>query len=279
MTSGRSGALDVSNVDKHVTTGAEPRRTRPVDPAPTTGWVGVVYESMMVTLAVTVVALLAQSDEGWIRTVNLAIWGVFVVDYFSRLAFSGDRKRFVRSNVIDLIAILPADFFRAARALRVLRILRLLRATVVLVRVSATVRAIVGTNALGWVLAASALVVLLGAGTVMVAEPGLGDFGDAVWWSIVTATTVGYGDIAPASLAGRAVAVVLMIVGIGTLGMITGSIATYFVGQQRASQNPHIIHIRELLDKWDGLTFEERHQAAAILRALANMSSTSDTTQ
>jgi voltage-gated potassium channel len=140
----------------------------------------------------------------------------------------------------------------------------------VLGRVSTTVRAIVGTNALGWVLAACALVVVLGAGTVMVAEPDLGHCGDAVWWAVVTATTVGYGDIAPVTLAGRAVAVVLMIVGIGTLGMITGSIATYFVGQHRGPANPHLRHLRGLLDDWDDLTAVERRQAAAILETLAN---------
>lgn len=48
-------------------------RERPVDPAPTTGWVGIVYEATMVTLAVTVVALLTQPDRGWIRVVNLTI--------------------------------------------------------------------------------------------------------------------------------------------------------------------------------------------------------------
>jgi voltage-gated potassium channel len=81
---------------------------------------------------------------------------VFIADYALRLTFSGDRWAFVRGNLIDLVAILPADMFRAARTLRLLRLLRLLRATAVLWRVSATVRAVLGTNALGWVLAATA---------------------------------------------------------------------------------------------------------------------------
>jgi voltage-gated potassium channel len=250
---------------------------RPVDPVPTTGYLGVAYEAVMVTLAITVVALLSQPDEGWIRIVNLTIWGVFVVDYFTRLALSGDRRTFVRRNIIDLVAILPADFFRAARALRVLRILRLLRATTVLWRVSSTIRGIAGTNALGWVLAASGLVVLIGAGAVMIAEPQLGDFGDALWWSIVTATTVGYGDLAPASVIGRIVAVLLMIVGIGTIGMITGSIATFFLQGTEQRTNPHLVHLRQVLDDWDELTGEERRHAAALLSAMADQPIESDT--
>lgn len=251
-------------------TTATETQTRPVDPAPTSGVWGVIYEAVMVTLAVTVVALIAQPNVGWVRITNLAIWAVFVIDYFTRLALSGDRKQFFRRNIIDLIAILPADFFRAARVLRVLRILRLLRAASVLWRVSSTVRAIAGTNALGWVLTASMVVVLLGAGAVMVAEPEMGNFGDALWWSIVTSTTVGYGDLAPASMVGRAVAVVLMVVGIGTIGMITGSIATFFLSGREEHVNPHLEHLRQVLDDWDSLTVGERRQAAALLHALAD---------
>jgi voltage-gated potassium channel len=242
---------------------------RPVDPAPTAGVAGVIYEAVMVTLAITVVALLTRPDVGLISVVNRVIWGVFVCDYLLRLAFSGDRRSFVRGNLIDLVAIMPADFFRAARALRVVRILRLLRATAVLWRVSATVRAILGTNALGWVLTATGVVIFLGAGAVMVAEPEMGDFGDAVWWSIVTSTTVGYGDLAPESLVGRLVAVVLMIVGIGALGMITGSIATHFLHGQQQRTNPHVDHLRQLLDDWETLTHDERRQAVVLLDALS----------
>jgi voltage-gated potassium channel len=243
---------------------------RPVDPAPTTGLLGVVYEAVMVTLAITVIALLARPDDGIVGVVNLAVWAVFVVDYVLRLAFSGDRRTFLRRNIIDLVAIMPADLFRAARALRVLRILRLLRASAVLWRVSGTVRSILGTNALGWVLTASGVVVVLGAGAVLVAEPDMGGFGDALWWSIVTSTTVGYGDLAPETIVGRLVAVVLMIVGIGAIGMITGSIATHFLHGRQDRANPHIEHLKTILDDWDSLRHEEQQHAVALLQAMTS---------
>ncbi len=79
-------------------------------------------------------------------------------------------------------------------------------------------------------------------------EAGL-SFIDAVWWSIVTVTTVGYGDISPATPGGRIVGIVLMITGIGLLGVLTATIATLFIeersleirGMKSATVNKHFL--------------------------------------
>lgn len=74
-------------------------------------------------------------------------------------------------------------------------------------------------------------------------------FPDALWWSFVTLTTVGYGDISPASIGGRLVGILVMVSGIGFLGILTASIASIFVenklleakGMKRADATDHII--------------------------------------
>jgi voltage-gated potassium channel len=228
------------------------------------------YEATMVLLALVVVWLLTVPDAGWARAANLTIWAIFVIDYGVRLAVAGDRRHFVRSNIPDLIAILPLDFLRVARVARLARLTRLLRAGTVLWRVTRDVRGVLGTNGLGYVVLATAALVVGGGLAAWGVEERLGSFGDGLWWALVTATTVGYGDISPVTPQGRAVATVLMLVGIGTLGMITGSIATYFLGQNREQPtNPQVEWLRDQLAGWDALRADERRRLAAMLAGLA----------
>jgi voltage-gated potassium channel len=60
------------------------------------------------------------------------------------------------------------------------------------------------------------------------ASSGFSTYGDALWWSAVTITTVGYGDLVPQTALGRITAVVLMIAGLGLLGTLAGSLAAFF---------------------------------------------------
>jgi voltage-gated potassium channel len=80
-------------------------------------------------------------------------------------------------------------------------------------------------------LGAIVALVLLGAAGFTVFEPDR-SYPDALWWAIVTVTTVGFGDIAPSSLGGRVIGVVLMFFGIGVLGMFTATVAGVFVEQR-----------------------------------------------
>src|SRR6476661_6774991 len=86
---------------------------------------------------------------------------------------------------------------------------------------------------LAYVLGVVALVILTSAVGFYAAEngtnPNLHSLADAFWWSIVTVTTIGYGDIYPVTALGRVVGAFLMFAGIGALGIFTASIAAYLI--------------------------------------------------
>ena len=221
----------------------------------------------MVALAITVVALLVLPNDGRLRSLDIAIYALFVIDYGTRLALSGDRRRFVRTHIADLVAIIPADLFRAAR---LARLVRLIRGWAVLWRSSRHLRGILGTNGLGWVLALSGGLIVAGGMAAWIVEPQIDSLVDGLWWSLVTATTVGYGDISPQSGLGRLVAAALMVIGIGAIGLLTATFATYFIQEQRTEQHPHIEFVRRELERWDDLTPRDRRNLITLLQGLTD---------
>ena len=101
----------------------------------------------------------------------------------------------------------------------------------------------------------AALLVLGGAVAEYYVERGAGgvsSFGDSLWWAVVTATTVGYGDLSPVTSAGRAIAVVLMVVGIGVIGTFTATIASWFIEQDQAGKPNQDEDLRGRLDAIEG---------------------------
>ena len=85
---------------------------------------------------------------------------------------------------------------------------------------------------LGRVALVAVAVVFVGAAVAYRAEhatnPGFATYGDSLWWAIVTLTTVGYGDIVPKTTAGRVDGIMIMITGISVLGLLAGSMASFF---------------------------------------------------
>ncbi|GGM69225.1 ion transporter [Longimycelium tulufanense] len=155
-------------------------------------------------------------------------WAVYAVDYFGRLAISRQRWQFVRRHLFDL-AVLLLPMFRQLRVLRLVTVLIALNR-----RVPSNLRTNVGVYVTG----ATALVGVSASLAALDAERGhagatITTFPDALWWTLATITTVGYGDTYPVTWQGRLVAAGLMLAGIALLGVITGSIASWFVERFR----------------------------------------------
>ena len=162
------------------------------------------------------------------------IWAMFVVEYLLLMWLAPVKRDMFRDHLLDLV-------FIVVPFLRPLRVLRLLRAFVGFGAATVIARRVLVRRGLNWILLAVIFLIVSGARLTQWferADPrgGIDSFGDALWWAITTCTTVGYGDITPTSSGGRAVAAVLMILGIGLLSILTANIASVFVEQDSADE-------------------------------------------
>jgi voltage-gated potassium channel len=156
--------------------------------------------------------------------VSWTVWGAFAVDFAVRVALAEDRVRYVLRHWYD-VAIIALPILRPLRLLRLLSFFRILQRSA-----AASLAGRVTTYIIG------ATVMAIGLGAIVILDveqeaPGanITTFGDALWWAVATATTVGYGDAYPVTTTGRLVAVALMLVGIALVGGVTAAIATWFV--------------------------------------------------
>jgi len=161
---------------------------------------------------------------GLVETVTYLL---FVAEYVARLWSAKERRRYFMRHLPDL-AIVALPMLRPLRVLRLLRLLVLFR---VLNRKAAN--ALQGRVPL-YVSISAATLVVCGALAVLDAERGqpgsnIETFGQALWWAVVTVTTVGYGDHFPVTTTGRFVAVGLMIGGVALIGVVTASFAAWFI--------------------------------------------------
>ena len=172
-------------------------------------------------------------------------WGVFVLDYVVRLCLATDRSRWFFRHLLDFAIV----------ALPLLRPLRLLR-LIVLIEV---LQKAVGDAFRGRIVVYTVSGVLLLIYTASLAvfdkeryQHGatINSFGKAVWWSITTVTTVGYGDVYPVTNTGRVIAVLLMIGGISLVGVVTAALASWIIQgvaeEESLSQAATVAHIEEL---------------------------------
>lgn len=194
---------------------------------------------MMVLILVSVSVWLLESHKGISESYGAALKKIedaaiicFMAEYVLRMiAYKGPLWRYVLEPlaIVDVLAIVP--FFVTAGSdmiiLRVLRLFRIFR-IIKLVRYSEAVHRLVvvfqmNRSVLAAFLFVIVVILFLSAALMQSLEPQrFVQLTDALWWSIVTLTTVGYGDIVPESLPGKFIAGLLMIFGIGIIALPTG---------------------------------------------------------
>jgi len=164
-----------------------------------------------------------------LEIVSVALWVVFAADVLFRLIFSPNIRTFIKSSWLEILA-LTLPFLRVLRVFRAVIGLRGIKGFVKN-RVNATAAYVVMLVPLTW---------FTGGIAVLDAESNNPDaiistLREALWWSLATITTVGYGDKYPTTIEGQLVAAVLMLTGIALFSAGAGMFASWILADKKKS--------------------------------------------
>jgi voltage-gated potassium channel len=179
---------------------------------------------------------------------------VFFTDFWFRFFRAESKRAFMRWGWLDLLASVPnipgLRYIRIARILRVIRLFRGIRSVYRVAQMLFQERTQAGAASL--VLVAFLLIAFSSVGILICEQNGEGNIKtaeDAIWWSVSTVTTVGYGDKVPVTTEGRIVGMVLMISGVGLFAGLSGLLASIFLKESHR-KTPDT---REILTRLDAL--------------------------
>ena len=188
--------------------------------------------------------IVAPESHGWVGAViGISTWLVFLIDYVVHVRHLEHYRRtgFGRFDLFVVIATAPWFLLPGTRAGGFVVLLRLAR----LARLAmATKGSRQLFDRLGRIAIVAAGVLVTSSLVAYYAEhpsnPEFATVGDALWWGFVTLTTVGYGDIVPKTPTGRFAAVAIMLTGIAVLGLLAGSLSSFFrlEGGEGAAESP-----------------------------------------
>jgi voltage-gated potassium channel len=214
----------------------------------------------LIFLAAYAIDVLAQPKGAAAMAVDIVTWVswlIFALDYLVRLILAADHWRWFYRHLFDLLVVV----------LPLLRPLRLVRLVILIAALQRAAGSAIRGRVVLYTVSGAVLLVFVASLAVLDAEraqPGaqITDFGEALWWSMTTITTVGYGDLTPVTTSGRVIAVLLMIGGISLVWSITATLASWIVervaDEQTAEQAVTTAHINRVLDEIERLRAQVR---------------------
>lgn len=211
--------------------------------------------ALIIAIVASIVVVMIESVAGYraqwgpqLFAIEITFTILFTIEYVLRLIAVRKPLSYARSffGVIDLLAIMPtwlailvpgAQFFLTIRVLRLLRIFRILKLTEYLSEAGVIMSALRASRRKisVFLFTVITLVVIIGALIHMVEGPenGYTDIPISMYWTIVTLTTVGYGDLAPKTALGKLLASAVMVIGYAIIAVPTGIVTSEFTMQRR----------------------------------------------
>ena len=192
-----------------------------------------VWENFLLALALVYLAAFSYpafvvetstSTQNMLEIIQWATWSIFALDLSIGVLKASDKKKYLKKHPLEILSV-------ALPFLRPLRLLRVVSFGALAIQKIAVGKQLAITFK---VFLFSILIAYIGAVQITITERGvegsnIKSFGDGLWWAVTTVTTVGYGDRFPTTSLGRVLAVGLMLVGISLMGVITASVAAWFV--------------------------------------------------
>ncbi|MEG0307930.1 MAG: ion channel [Clostridium sp.] len=202
--------------------------------------VGIIYDVLIGFLSIVAVfVVIFQFNDNLtsyqISTLNCfdnIIYTIFLLDGIAKLFLCTNYKKFVMENKIDYLSLIPLQFFIFGNLGSVFK---LLRVATYFLRIIDNMKIFLFKTGFLQIIAGTGIVTFFGSLSLYFFEKGgeaISTYGDALWLSLVTLTTVGYGDISPKTSAGKVIAIVLMLTGIGFLSMLTSTISSYLISMK-----------------------------------------------
>jgi voltage-gated potassium channel len=192
---------------------------------------------VLTSLVMDTVLALPKEASNLIHIVDTFACAVFFGDFCLRFYRAESKGAFMKWGWIDLIACVPnLEVLRWGRLVRVLRVIRLLRGVRSVHRIFEIFLQHKMQSGAASVAFTAFLLVAFSSVSILVCErhgnANIITAEDAVWWSVSTFTTVGYGDKYPVTTEGRVLGMILMVAGVGMFGGISGLAASFFLGTQ-----------------------------------------------
>ncbi len=203
----------------------------------------------LAALAVETVFPLDQGTREILGTADTIVCALFFLDFIISLHRAENKWRYLITwGWLDLVSSIPTiDVLRLGRAARVVRIIRVLRG----IRAARILTSFIMEKRTQSTLLAAALltIVLVAVSAIAVLHFEVPDGNiksgeDAIWWAATTITTAGYGDKYPTSPEGRALAVGLMMAGVGIFAILSGAFASWFLAPAQAHRDDELNALR-----------------------------------
>jgi voltage-gated potassium channel len=219
---------------------------------------------LVIGIVVVTTNLNGSASIGLVGTLFL-LWAILLVEYIVRLVVTPDRRDYLKRRWVEPATVV-APPFQGWHLVGIEKMSLLCREG------QLRVEAVLKHHSLFRVLIAAAATLLLGAWLVLLLDENakgsnIHSYPEAVWWAVVTVTTVGYGDRFPVTEGGRIVATMLMMLGIGLIGVLTATVASVFIKEhtdagREAVKEGHANLGRQLSEISDRLADIERRLGA-----------------